>query len=219
MTLQLLLFLQVSRGLVESGQLAKLYSLWLQFHATDDHKPKGEQFINSFSKFHIFDRKFANICEITVETQLKDVRTIIPMSEKAATFPWQACTSTIVFIPITHQQQQQQQHYHHHCPGLHRHQHHQHGTITTTTYSFDFSLNLIWCSVMRIVSFCQGVTDLRQFMQFVNAFNAPLSWLRVIKYLEALSPSTRQVRHVGELELERQLLTADSEFSSEKNRL
>jgi hypothetical protein len=34
-------------------------------------------------------------------------------------------------------------------------------------------------------------------MQFINAFNAPLSWLRVIKYLEALSPTTRQVIHVA----------------------
>ena len=40
---------------------------------------------------------------------------------------------------------------------------------------------------------CQGISDLRQTMQFINAFNAPLSWLRVIKYLEALSPTTRQV--------------------------
>ncbi len=29
-------------------------------------------------------------------------------------------------------------------------------------------------------------------MQVVNAFNAPLSWLRVLKYMEALSPKTRQ---------------------------
>jgi hypothetical protein len=38
----------------------------------------------------------------------------------------------------------------------------------------------------------QGLSDLQQFVQVVNAFNAPLSWLRVLKYMEALSPKTRQ---------------------------
>ena len=38
----------------------------------------------------------------------------------------------------------------------------------------------------------QGIADQQQFVQSVNAFNAPLSWLRLLKYMEALSPKTRQ---------------------------
>ncbi len=38
----------------------------------------------------------------------------------------------------------------------------------------------------------QGISDVRQSLQFINAFNAPLSWLRVLKYMEELSPKTRQ---------------------------
>ena len=33
----------------------------------------------------------------------------------------------------------------------------------------------------------------RQVVQFSNAFNAPLSWLRMLNYLEAISPRTRQL--------------------------
>mmetsp|Transcript_16910 Transcript_16910/g.35743 ORF Transcript_16910/g.35743 Transcript_16910/m.35743 type:complete len:201 (+) Transcript_16910:384-986(+) len=64
---------------------------------------------------------------MTVSTKVKELGKIIPMSENAATFPW------------------------------------------------------------------QGISDVRQFLQFINAFNAPLSWLRVLKYLEELSPKTRQL--------------------------
>lgn len=39
----------------------------------------------------------------------------------------------------------------------------------------------------------QGIADQQQSVQSINAFNAPLSWLRLLKYLEALSPKTRQV--------------------------
>ena len=39
----------------------------------------------------------------------------------------------------------------------------------------------------------QGIADQQQFVQSINAFNAPLSWLRLLKYMEALSPKTRQV--------------------------
>jgi hypothetical protein len=41
--------------------------------------------------------------------------------------------------------------------------------------------------------FGQGIADQQQFVQSINAFNAPLSWLRLLKYMEALSPKTRQV--------------------------
>jgi hypothetical protein len=39
----------------------------------------------------------------------------------------------------------------------------------------------------------QGISDQQQFVQTINAFNAPLSWLRLLKYMEAISPKTRQV--------------------------
>ncbi len=32
-----------------------------------------------------------------------------------------------------------------------------------------------------------------QYVKFFNAFNAPLSWLRALSYLEAISPRTRQL--------------------------
>ena len=41
----------------------------------------------------------------------------------------------------------------------------------------------------------QGIAEQRQFLRVINAFNAPLSWLRVLKYMEELSPKTRQVAH------------------------
>jgi hypothetical protein len=46
---------------------------------------------------------------------------------------------------------------------------------------------------MKIEMKLQGVAEQRQALQVMNAFNAPLSWLRVLKYMEELSPKTRQV--------------------------
>jgi hypothetical protein len=46
----------------------------------------------------------------------------------------------------------------------------------------------------------QGISDVRQNLQFINAFNAPLSWLRVLKYMEELSPKTRQAESRRESE-------------------
>jgi hypothetical protein len=130
--------------------------------------------------------------------QLKDVRTIIPMSQRAAIFPWQACTSTglegffILTPPKPPTEPLDCSVLSHHILSRFIFSGIFHLVITLYANSFFF---------LDLGLFCQGVSDLRQFMQLVNAFNAPLSWLRVIKYMEALSPNTRQVGFALEKEV------------------
>lgn len=91
------------------------------------------------------------------------------MSEKAIYFPWQVCTALCLYDRIS---------------------------LPKRTFcgrkGFSESLS---SAVNPNVVLLQGIAEQRQFLQVINAFNAPLSWLRVLKYMEELSPKTRQVVH------------------------